>query len=111
MKKITIDKESFTRYINDLKGYVELEDGVRKLFLDYSRSSKDDASIMFPSALFTDVLTLLESATGDVDGTVSYFVWDLNFGKDWKPGMITDKDGRDIPMGTIDDLWEELMRE
>lgn len=38
---------------------------------------------------------------------ITYFMWELDFGRKWKSGMVT-KDGVDIPLRTAEDLWELL---
>ena len=38
---------------------------------------------------------------------IDYFVFELEFGKKWKPGVIT-VDGKDVPMKTAADLWNLL---
>lgn len=40
---------------------------------------------------------------------IEYFMWELDFGRKWKPGMVTYK-GKDIKMKTAADLWRDLTR-
>lgn len=42
--------------------------------------------------------------------TIDYFVYDLNFGEDWKPGCI-ENNGKDIKLKTIKDLYNCLIEE
>lgn len=39
---------------------------------------------------------------------LDYYIWELEFGSKWKPGMITDADGNDIRLKTVEDLWNLL---
>ena len=39
---------------------------------------------------------------------IEYFVYDLNFGKDWEPEMIVDKNGEDIDFSTAEKVYEYL---
>jgi len=41
---------------------------------------------------------------------LDYFLYELDCGKKWKPGMITMGDV-DIPMGTVEDLWKLVTNE
>lgn len=43
--------------------------------------------------------------TDDID----YFIDDLEFGKKWKPGMVTEN-GNDIKLQTPEDLWNILTK-
>jgi len=49
--------------------------------------------------------------SSDYDNDLSYFVYDLDFGRNWHPGMVTDENGEDVPLSTIDNLWDLLTRE
>ena len=40
---------------------------------------------------------------------IEYFLWELNFGEEWKPGTVTEN-GKDIPLKTTDDLWNLLTK-
>ena len=41
---------------------------------------------------------------------IDYFLYELDCGEKWKPGMITMGDV-DIPMGTVEDLWRFVTNE
>lgn len=36
---------------------------------------------------------------------ISYYCWEIGFGKKWESGMVTDENGKDIPMRNAEDLW------
>ena len=36
---------------------------------------------------------------------ITYYMWELDFGKKWAPGMVTFED-KDIPLRNSSDLWE-----
>lgn len=42
---------------------------------------------------------------------LSYFCWEIDFGKDWSPGDITDENGNDVKLKTAEDLWKEITKE
>lgn len=56
------------------------------------------------------ILRVLTLAMYDTDW-ISYYVYELKWGADWKPGTIRDKDGKDIPLGTLDELYGFLLLE
>ncbi len=54
------------------------------------------------------ILDMLETITHDKYGDISYFIYELDWGRLWKEDSITDADGNSIPMGTIKDLYSYL---
>lgn len=40
---------------------------------------------------------------------ISYWMWELEFGKKWKPGMVMDGD-EDIKLQTAEDLYDYISR-
>lgn len=59
------------------------------------------------------ILEALSKELGDVQdmygGTwISWWVYELNWGKDWKPGCATDKDGNDIKVRDAGELYDFL---
>ena len=102
-------KEKFIKIINEIKKLHEFEDELYAL----NRKYNYDMDITFPT-LEDIVVTLLEEVfqcTIDehVGSDISYFIYDLDFGKDWKPGSITDKDGNDIDHSTAEKLYDYLV--
>lgn len=84
---------------------------------DYQKESVDLIDKYYPYSQTTildypscddELLRLLTRIMKDYDGLISYFCYEINFGREWKVGCITDTDGKDIPLGTIEDLWEAL---
>ena len=72
------------------------------------RSIEPDSYILGDTGYSILVQKLLVEATNDEYDYISYFMWDLDFGRKWQPGTITEADGTDIPLKTIDDLWHLL---
>ena len=60
------------------------------------------------AACTDEVIRLLEMILDDRDGDISYWVWELDFGRKWKPGCVTDSDGTDIKLETAEDLYHYL---
>ena len=46
----------------------------------------------------------------DKEKWIDYWVWELDCGKEYKDGMVTERDGSNIPLKTPSDLWNLLMR-
>ena len=49
-------------------------------------------------------LLLLE----DKDDWICYWVYELDCGRRWEEGTVVSKDGENIPLKTIEDLWAML---
>lgn len=89
----------------------------------YSLDEKNAAAIgeMFPggfiggynnSAITNRLVEILHAEfspypSGHCD--IEYFMYELDFGRKWKRGMVTDK-GRDIKLTTAEKLWNYLTK-
>ncbi len=56
------------------------------------------------------VIRLLEIMFNDED-TISWWIYDLEYGKKYKDGCITEKDGTIIDVSTAEKLYDFLVRE
>ena len=60
------------------------------------------------------ILSLLEDAMGgdkEEADWIGYFIYELDWGAKWKTGMITEKDGTDIKLATLEYLYNRLEQE
>jgi len=58
--------------------------------------------------LLNDIFDL--SKTAEYGSDIEYFMYELDYGKKWKTGMITDKDGNDIDFSTAEKLYDYLTK-
>lgn len=94
-----LGKEVFTKTINILKNYQEKEDQLYKV----------GVQIMDLTGEVIDcVLSLLKVSMNDETDLISYFCYDLNFGEKWYEGCVADKDGTDLVLKSVDDLYKIL---
>ena len=105
-----ITKEKFCKIINEIKRMHEYEDELYKL----GRKYDNDSEIRFPT-LEDTVVSLLEYATccptdEKYGSDISYFIYELDFGRDWEPGMIVDREGNDIDFSTAEKLYDYLKK-
>ena len=56
-----------------------------------------------------EITKYLKAQFDDKFDWISYWMWELNFGENWKPGTVTEN-GNDVPLKTIDDLWNLLTK-
>lgn len=104
-----ISKENFIKYIDKLKELRQIEDD-----LNSAGRKLEDFCISFADheQLIIDILT--DAFDDDASGWISYFIYDLSFGAvwyDWYEGCATEKDGVDIPLGNVSDLYDLLISE
>lgn len=56
------------------------------------------------------VVFLLRKLMDDLYENIDYFINELDFGRKYKPGMITDDDDEDIDLSTAEKLYDYLVR-
>lgn len=65
-------------------------------------------SIVYPYSRYeVQMVKVLENVFNDVSGWISYFIYELDFGRQWKPGTVTE-DGKDVPLSTPEELYNML---
>lgn len=104
-----ISKEEFIRIINRLKETDEIKNKVNDLI----RNSTDSIISDFTEAgslmiCHEDIVVkLLEKMFNDGE-TLSYWIYELGYGKKYKAGCISDENG-DIDISTTEKLYEYLI--
>lgn len=65
-----------------------------------------------PDSVLEDVVVaLLEEILHDREtGWISYWLYELDCGKNYRPGSVTEADGILIPLESLEDLWNLLVR-
>lgn len=61
--------------------------------------------------IISQIIKLLEDLTNDNDEWIQYFIWELDFGKEYKDGCVNYKDGTNIDLSSSEKLWEFLKNE
>lgn len=102
-----MSKNDFVSAIEDIKSVIKYQDGLNSYF----RKNGVDGYIFQPDCVST-VLRLLHNIWGDADkdNWIDYFCLDLDCGRTWKPGTITDNNGADIKLETAEDLYNYLCK-
>lgn len=69
-----------------------------------------DVDVTGLTAPYIEVLLemLVREYNDEEAGWIDYFCWELDFGKNWLPGRVTDEFGRDIKLENLYDLWSFL---
>lgn len=102
---MTLSKEEFVAIINNVEAVCRYQEGLNNYFM----KSGVEGYIFQPDCS-ADVLRLLHVMykEADKDEWISYFCFELDFGKKWTPGMITNKDGSNIILDTPESLYDLL---
>lgn len=108
-----LSKEEFCKYIDIIKKMSDKEEALTQAFRDLDESA--DVSLV---GLYTperrailDILNKVMAVptTKEWYGDIDYFCYELNFGKDYKEGYVTDTDGTNIDLSTSDKLYDYLV--
>lgn len=102
-----ISKENFIKAIGDIQKAHDYSDSLNEFF----RKSDVEGWLIQPDCTDT-VINLLHYIFGekDADEWISYFCYELDFGREYHSGSITYVDGSDIKMENAEDLYEFLIR-
>lgn len=102
--------EEFEKYINRIKAINEFQDKLYGVCSVFNQSNKmgEEAVIWMPT-MATSVVELLEIAIGSNSDWISYWIWELDYGEKYKDGWITDENGNNIKMKTVEDLYNFLI--
>lgn len=104
MNKV-ISKEYFNEIMESVKNTYKYQEGLN----DYFSKNGVDGYIYQPDCVDT-TMKLLHNIFGEKDKNewISYFCFELDFGKKYKDGSIKDEFGKDITLATFDDLYTLL---
>lgn len=104
--KEVITKEYFSEIMESIKKTYKYQEGLN----NYFSKNGVDGYIYQPDCIDTTI-KLLHKIFGekDIDEWISYFCFELDFGRKYKEGMVKDEFGKDIPLSTFDDLYKLLI--
>lgn len=110
--EMPLSKKEFVDIITRLQTATELVDKVEELF----RQSGDNLANDFCNGVGLQishegiVVQLLEKIMGDSCGNISYFIYELDYGKEYKEGCISDNNGF-IDISSAGKMYDFLMIE
>ena len=105
-----ISKEKFVEIINILKSYTELQNKINDLF----RDNIDNKEMDFINAGsicigHESVVVYLLERMFDTD-MISYFIYELDYGKKYKAGCVLDENMNEIDLSTPEKLYDYLIK-
>lgn len=107
-----LTKEEFVDIIDRLRDSAELVDKVEELF----RNSRENIECDFCNGAGLQishegvVVKLLEKLMKDDAENISYYIYELDYGKDYHPGCVKDGE-KEIDFGAPEKLYEYLVEE
>ena len=107
--KLKITKERFCNILENFKKQHEIDTKISD-----AMEIAFDGSTVFSydhTALSVPLLEILSLTFKDKSDWIGYFMYDLEFGTKYKPGMVSRKDQSDIPLATASDLYDLLMED
>ena len=101
--------EEFTEIMNEWKWTEQFQNEMNQVMLKFGDG------LFAPQDCTFALQKTLEKMFGDDNetacGWIEYFVYELDFGKKYKDGMIKDGEGNYIKLATVTDLYNLLIKE
>ena len=106
-----ISKEKFVEIINRLKNYNKLQDKIDELFKDnIENRERDFINVGSICIGHESVVVYLLEKMFDTD-MISYFIYELEYGKKYKAGCVLDENMNEIDLSTAEKLYDYLIKE
>ncbi len=109
----SISKEEFVEILNRLRDSSDLVRRVNSLF----RDSRDNVECDFCNGAAlqisheSTVVFLLRKLLKDAAENIDYYIYELDYGRKYEPGIITDENGHDIDFSSAEKLYDYLTGE
>lgn len=108
MSDLYISKEKFLKLMNKMYNDLCFEEDLNRMCSD---KQLIEGFINVYDSYMSETIELLHLIFGkaDADHWIEYYCYELDFGRNYKPGAIQADDGIDIPLKTPEDLWNLLV--
>ena len=111
--RTNISKEEFIEILNRLRDSSDLVSKVDELF----RNSRENVECDFCNGASlqisheSTVVFLLRKLLKDAGENIDYYIYELDYGRKYESGMITDENGHDIDLSSAEKLYDYLTGE
>ena len=107
MKDNIVSKEKFVKIINRIQ---ELSEFWEEVFTIYDKHYFEAPLVNDLTDELIDTLEVMFNApyNEDFGSDIAFFIYDLNFGKDWEPDSII-CDGESVDLSSADKLYDWLI--
>ena len=107
-----INKTKFVEIINRLRDYNDLQSKINNLFKDSIENIEYD--FMNAGSICVGhesvVVELLKNIFEDYGETISWWIYECDYGRSFKMGDITEQDGKEIDLTTAEKLYDYLIK-
>ena len=107
-----LSKEQFLKYIKRLQDVCEFDNAVSQLARDH-HIELFESGVSELVGLCIELLEITMNCFDENYDDISYFCLELDFGKLWEPGMVTDydenKNSVDVDFNTAEELYDYLV--
>ena len=97
-------KEQFIKLMQELIAIRKDEENLNKAFKKFN----PDFNYISFGRYETLVVKALKAATNDKYGDISYWIYDLEEGKEAKKDTLKSKEGKNIPIKTLSNLYDVI---
>ena len=106
-----ITKERFVEIINRLENYNKLQEQINSLFDKWIDNKENDFCNAGSICIgHESVVVYLLEKMFDTD-MISYWIYELDYGKEYKDGYVQDGEGNIIDISTVEKLYDYLIKE
>ena len=95
-----ISKENFVKVIKAIENQTTY---INKLYDDFHIDLMESPICALANEV--EVFLIHEFGLSERFNDISYWMWELDFGRKWKPGTVTN-DGQDVKLETAEDLYD-----
>lgn len=99
-----LNKDEFVEVMTELKKFWDFENDLNTLVYEHGGGGY----VFFPNVIGVTI-KVLANMFADESEWIDYYVWELCFGRKWESGMITNEDGSDCKLQSLDDLYTLLL--
>lgn len=106
-----ITKERFIQIIKRLENYNKLQEQINSLFDECIDNKESDFCNAGSICIGHEsvVVELLENMFNT--DMISYWIYELDYGKEYKYGYVQDGEGNNIDISTVEKLYDYLIKE
>lgn len=101
-----ITKQYFQKVLEEVKEVIDVRANVNECL---ARFSGFDCEISYPDCTTAVIDTLGMVLENTTHGLINHFAFCLDFGRRYEDGCVVDKDGKNVSLSTIDELYSILM--
>jgi hypothetical protein len=101
-----VDKKTFIKLMQELIQLQRLERDCQRVF-----KKLDPGFNFWTLGKYENIVVeALGASLNDKDDWIAYWLYELNCGKNAKNGTVKDKNGKNIPIKTLSDLYDLMRR-